>query len=97
MLKKLLVAIILIESFVALTLATNQPVQRHKRQEPSCGVPSTQASLHLSRIFDGESFDKGAWPWMVALLNRKSTPPKFFCAGTLITNKKVVSGEFRVT
>lgn len=98
MFKKLLVALIFVESLtLALTLATNQPVQRHRRQEASCGVPSTQTGLHLSRIFDGESFDKGAWPWMVALLNRKSTPPKFFCAGTLITNKKVVTGKFRVS
>lgn len=94
MFKKNLVALVLVESLMALTLVTNQPVQRHKRQELSCGVPRSEASF-VSRIFEGESFDRGVWPWMVALLNNKSTPPKFFCGGTLITNKKVVTGKFR--
>lgn len=46
----------------------------------------------VSRIFGGEKVTKFKieFPWLVALYNRKNE--KFFCAGSLISEKHVLSG-----
>lgn len=42
-------------------------------------------------IFGGEKSRKTEFPWMVALVDRKLN--KFFCGGTLISAKHVLSGK----
>lgn len=44
-------------------------------------------------IVYGESFPRGTFPWMVALLTNKKDPLAFFCGGTLVSLKHVVTGE----
>lgn len=44
-----------------------------------------------NRIFGGEKTKKGDWPWLVAFMRRKQEV--FFCGGSLIGVKHVLSGE----
>ena len=44
-------------------------------------------------VFLGDSFSRGEFPWMVALLDKITNPPAFFCAGTLISWRHVVTGK----
>lgn len=44
-----------------------------------------------SSIAGGLRSQKGEWPWLVAFVNHKLN--KFFCAGNLISQKHVLSGE----
>lgn len=63
---------------------------RHKRSESDqCGIPSQTTGL----VIGGEEFIRGQWPWMVALMQKNSTPPKLFCGGVLISSNKVLTGE----
>lgn len=43
-----------------------------------------------NRIFGGEKAEKGEFPWLVALFHREVDI--FFCSGSLISNKHVLSG-----
>lgn len=53
----------------------------------SCG----KRSGVVGTIFGGAEVKKNSWPWIVALYNRPQK--KFFCAGTLISQKHVLSGN----
>lgn len=35
----------------------------------------------------------GEFPWMVALVNTKNNENNFFCAGTLVSSRHVVTGN----
>lgn len=59
------------------------------RSGGECGIPSQSASL----IIRGNDFQRGAWPWMVALLTKSSSPPKLFCGAVLVSRTKVLTGE----
>lgn len=59
----------------------------------ACGVPSQTTSL----IIRGDDFQRGAWPWLVALLQKAVSPPKLFCGAVLVSPKKVITGEFAVS
>lgn len=52
-----------------------------------CGVKSG----FVATIFGGERVEKGEWPWMVAFIHRKEEV--FFCAGSLVSKKHILSGE----
>lgn len=41
-------------------------------------------------IVGGEFIKKGEWPWLVALFESKSR--SYFCGGTLISEKHVLTG-----
>lgn len=57
----------------------------------NCGVSS---ALGIGLIVNGQGFDRGKWPWMVALMKkRKSEPPRFFCGGTLVSATRVLTGK----
>jgi secreted trypsin-like serine protease len=43
------------------------------------------------RIFGGEEVQSNEWPWLVAFVNW--TENKFFCGGSLVSSKHVISGE----
>lgn len=44
-------------------------------------------------VFGGSEILQNQFPWLVALFD--STNKKFFCGGTLVSNKHVVSGEIQ--
>lgn len=81
--------------FTAMILLTqsvfgvNVTLERVKRGNDECGVPSQGTSL----IIRGNDFQRGAWPWMVALMVKSSSPPKLFCGGVLVSATKVLTGK----
>lgn len=90
MFKILVVTFFLIE-YVASTAFDNEiNFSRYSRQTPSCGVPYKEGT---GLIIGGRNLERASWPWMVALLEKSSGT--FFCAGTLISKTKVVSGKVR--
>lgn len=60
------------------------------RNETKCGRRFGKTAL----IFGGNPANQHAWPWLVALIYRHTD--KFFCAGSLINRKLVLSGELNV-
>lgn len=53
----------------------------------SCG----RRSNVVGTIFGGNKALKNEWPWLVAFVDRQSE--SFFCCGSLISSKHVLSGE----
>lgn len=45
----------------------------------------------VGTIFGGSAVKKNSWPWITALFDRAED--KFFCAGSLINSKHVLSGK----
>jgi secreted trypsin-like serine protease len=45
----------------------------------------------IGTVFGGNEVQRNEWPWLVAFFNRQTE--KFFCAGNLISQKHVLSGE----
>ena len=72
-------------------LVVNQPSVPSYSRDGGCGIPSQITSL----IVGGNNFQRGAWPWMVAIMKKATSPPTFFCGGVLISNTKVVTGELK--
>lgn len=64
-------------------------IHRLQRNGNLCGVPVNIVGL----IIQGQNFTRGSFPWIVALMQTRSSPPEFFCAGTLISKTFVISGE----
>lgn len=46
----------------------------------------------VGTIFGGKVTKKADWPWNVALIHRQAE--RFFCGGTLISSKHILSGKF---
>lgn len=44
-----------------------------------------------TRISGGEEADRGQWPFIAALFQAKTL--KYFCGGTLVTNKHILTGS----
>lgn len=61
--------------------------------EDTCGIPKINTGL----IVHGQSFSRGNFPWIVALMYTKVQPPIFFCAGTIISPTFVTSGKRKNT
>jgi Trypsin len=57
-------------------------------QGESCGRKFSGSDLS----FGGEQVQSNEWPWLVALIY--SPKNVFFCSGSLISSKHVISGEF---
>lgn len=74
----------------ALILITSLPVDVDSQQSDLVCGNSVQ---HRGFIIFGNSFQKGCYPWIVAMLTRKLGPLTFFCGGTLVSLKHVVTGE----
>lgn len=56
-----------------------------------CGV---QSSSFATRIFGGVETEKNEFPWLVAIHHRAAR--SFFCAGSLISAKHVLSGKIKL-
>lgn len=67
----------------------NAKSMRLRRSTHTCGVPKRISGL----IIRGQSFSRGSFPWIVALLYKQTEPPSFFCGGTLISSTFVLSGK----
>lgn len=80
---------ILIAAFAVIVESSHSTKNRTRREIESCGVPKVATGL----IVRGQNFPRGSFPWMVALIYTGSSPPKIFCAGTLISKTFVISGE----
>jgi Trypsin len=86
----MLTRILIVLSVTSSCLAINSTATRVKRQSHVvCGVPSQSTSL----VIRGNDFQRGTWPWMVALMRKTESPPKLFCGGVLVTTTKVLTGE----
>ena len=56
-----------------------------------CGNPGDDIQM---RIIGGDDFERGDFPWMVALTkNHRSQAPVFFGAGTLVSSRHVITGN----
>lgn len=64
---------------------------RHKRDIRTCGSSSRDSGL----IVHGSNFSRGDFSWIVALMNTKDGKNDFFCSGTLISSRHVVTGKNR--
>lgn len=73
-----------------LVMAANSVVLGMQNGKNLCGVPK----IVSERIHFGEIFTRGSFPWIVALMLKGVDQPGFFCGGTMISNKFVVSGNF---
>lgn len=80
--------VLLVNTETVWGLNANPPkVKRNVNQ--SCGLPSQTTSL----IIGGNDFQRGAWPWMVALMVKSTLSPKLFCGGVLVSSTKVLTGK----
>jgi secreted trypsin-like serine protease len=63
---------------------------RVKRTALSCEIPS----VNRGYVINGSEFARGSYPWMVALMFvEDGEPPRYFCGGSLISTKHVLTGE----
>jgi hypothetical protein len=68
----------------------NRSISRFKRNSSHrCGIPSQTTSL----VIGGSNFQRGSWPWMVALMQKTESTPKLFCGGVLISSTKILTGD----
>jgi secreted trypsin-like serine protease len=67
----------------------NRSLSRFKRNSSQCGIPSQTTSL----VIGGSNFQRGSWPWMVALMQKTEATPKLFCGGVLISSTKILTGD----
>ncbi|XP_026488066.2 serine protease gd-like [Vanessa tameamea] len=56
-----------------------------------CGISGDGARDYVPLVYNGLSYDRGEWPWLVALYKRKFSSLSYICAGTLISEKHVVT------
>ena len=71
---------------------SNLTLKRYRRDNGECGIPLGSTSL----IIRGINFQRGAWPWMVAILVKTTSPPSFICGGVLVSRTKVITGELNI-
>jgi secreted trypsin-like serine protease len=63
---------------------------RVKRTALSCEIPSVNSGF----VVGGNEVVRGSYPWMVALMKLEDNePPMYFCGGSLISKKHVLTGE----
>lgn len=90
--KKFLSALVVLLVNTEIVWGSNASPSKVKRNDnQSCGLPSQTTSL----IIGGNDFQRGAWPWMVALMVKSTLPPKLFCGGVLVSSTKVLTGKLK--
>lgn len=57
-----------------------------------CGVISG-GNEQQPLIYSGQNYNRGEWPWLVAIYKRKDGSLHFICSGTLVSARHVVTGE----
>ncbi|VVC95301.1 unnamed protein product [Leptidea sinapis] len=61
-------------------LSTEQPYEE-------CGLSSENVPL----IYQGNSYQRGEWPWLVAIYKRRTNSLSYICSGTLVSNQHVIT------
>lgn len=85
------VAVILAAKVNALTKNPSQlRSKRYSNSEP-CGTPTQSTSL----VINGNDFQRGNWPWMVAMMEKTTSPPRFFCGSVLVAENKILTGKYQ--
>lgn len=82
------ISVILISLF-AIASSAEADSSRLQSSADTCGIPKVTSGY----IVRGQSFSRGNFPWIVALVYTKVRPPAFFCAGTLISQRFVITGK----
>ncbi|KOB65211.1 Uncharacterized protein OBRU01_23054 [Operophtera brumata] len=55
-----------------------------------CGVIARE-NEGIPLIFQGDSYQRGDWPWLVAIYKRQEGSLTFICAGTLVSERHVIT------
>lgn len=61
-------------------------VNLSEASKEDCGT----RKVFVPYIFGGSSIQKAEWPWLVAFFHRIES--KFFCSGSLVSKKHILSG-----
>lgn len=57
-------------------------------------VFANSAANLKTRIVNGQAFERGAYPWIVALLyQEEGMTPKYFCGATVLSSSFIISGK----
>lgn len=67
---------------------------RSQRIADTCGVRREIANSISNRIIHGQDFERGTFPWIVALMYTGGIQARFFCGASLISKTFVISGEY---
>lgn len=68
-----------------------RPVEYGSSNSLECGVKGSHEQHIMPLVYQGSSYDKGEWPWLVAIYKAKFTSLSYVCAGTLISDRHVVT------
>ncbi|CAH0713669.1 unnamed protein product, partial [Brenthis ino] len=66
-----------------------RPIQSGSSNSIECGINSSNEPVAL--VYKGYSYERGEWPWLVALYKSQFSSLSYICAGTLISDRHVVS------
>lgn len=81
--------VVIVICLLVVSFATLTESSRTRRNAVTCGVAKASTGL----IVRGINIRRGEFPWLVAIMDKRTRPPKFLCAGTLISPAFVVSGS----
>ena len=73
-------------------LGLNATLSQQRNVERVCGKPSEAAGF----IIRGSDVRRGEFPWMVAMLNKLKSQANFFCTGTLVSTRHVITGKVQM-
>lgn len=68
-----------------------EEVQEENYQESFYNFDCGEVSFSAGHVIGGTASKRGQWPFLVALYNLETN--KFFCGGSLITSKNVLTGK----
>lgn len=97
MIRNFFIAIAVCAVMTHLQLSSSLEIRRLERPSGSsfrdagsstCGV----AKIHSGLIVNGQSFKRGTFPWIVALIYTGRNTEIFFCGGTLVSKLFVLTG-----
>lgn len=75
---------------ILLSCSSSEAFHVKRSASSSCEIPSVNRGLAIG----GSEVARGSYPWMVALMFLKEDkPPLYFCGGSLISKKHVLTGE----
>lgn len=84
-----------LQLFLILIGTDSENLIKDPLDNPHCGaVPKQQAAIQTRMIVGGSEAQPEAWPWQIAVLNRKK---QLICGGTLISSEFVLTAAHCVT
>lgn len=66
-------------------------IANRNSEETECGQSLTNIQ-HL--VIGGQNVREGQFPWLVALMYRQNSNYKYRCAGTLVSDRHIITGKF---